>query len=410
MKPSKLIEGLPLETPEGLKEARRIITEDTREKTITDLITFIDEPLASDPIERSDQLKDRDELFNTIEKYNDFIERSQRPLPVLENAPSREEAADYKPEFLIDNWLPANRLTLLTGPGGTGKSYLALQHICGLAMGISDMQLTQFHGTSEELHEKNAKAFRKDRPPLNIVVASYEEDLIETWARINRICDWLGWADYDTLKERIKFVDLKMFGPLWGVNEDTHLATRTKLLEVGDWLLNQSQEFGARLLMLDPSAGAYGGSDISRESVREFCSHLNGWGQQVECATLLIAHPPKSGDDYAGSTDWLGSCRAMWTLRIEKENRGNKNNPKWVHWYQLTNAKQNYATPQPPIYLQKIKMDRGGFTPIWTKCHHDDAINFFNTYHNQTSIPHTQKDTNDDDENPYATAFLQSNN
>ena len=351
------LDNLDLTTSEGLETAKRLYVKQSRKQKIENL------KHEDDDVQILDTL-------GAIREYNDFVGRSERPTPVLQEAPSHEEAADYKPEFLINNWLPANRLTILTGPGGTGKSYLALQHICGLAMGISEMQLTQFHGTDKELYEKNPTAFRKDA--INIVVASYEEDLMETWSRIDKVCDSLGWADYDTLKERIKFVDMKMFGPLWGVNEDTHLATRTKLLEVGDWLLNQSQEFGARLLMLDPSAGAYGGSDISRESVREFCSHLNGWGQQVECATLLIAHPPKSGDDYAGSTDWLGSCRALWTLRVEKENCGTKNKPDWKFWYQLTNAKQNYAKPQSPVFLRKIKYNND-WTPIWEACTAQEA-------------------------------------
>ena len=107
---------------------------------------------------------------------------------------------------------------------------------------------------------------RKD--PIKVVIASYEEDLEETWSRIAKVCDWLGWSDYDKLAKQIRFVDLKMFGPLWGVGQDTHLAIRAKLLEVGDWLLKECKDFGARLLMLDPSAGVYGANENARESVR----------------------------------------------------------------------------------------------------------------------------------------------
>ena len=31
---------------------------------------------------------------------------------------------------------------------------------------------------------------------------------------------------------------------------------------------------------------------------------------------LIIAHPPKAGSLYSGSTDWLGSSRAFWTLEL----------------------------------------------------------------------------------------------
>ena len=241
--------------------------------------------------------------------------------------------------------------------------------------------------------------FRKD--PIKVVIASYEEDLSETWKRIASVCDWLGWSDYDKLAKQIRFVDLKMFGPLWGVGQDTHLAIRAKLLEVGDWLLKECKDFGARLLMLDPSAGVYGANENARESVREFCSHLNGWGQQVNCATLLIAHPNKAGE-YSGNTDWLGSCRAMWKLGVEEENRGTKNNPEWHYWYQLTNVKQNYAAPQRAVYLKKIK-DGTEWTPIWVKLHDKkEAEEFYKEYRNPTEQSTrngedtTQEDTDDD--------------
>lgn len=323
--------------------------------------------------------------------------------PAIQEAPPREDTDAYEPEFLINNWMPANRLTLLTGPGGTGKSYLALQHICGLAMGIADHFLSPYHGTSDDLYKEKPRTFRKD--PIKVVIASYEEDLSETWKRIAWICDWLGWADYDKLRKQIRFVDLKMFGPMWGVGQDTHLATRAKLLDVGDWLLSQCDSYGAELLMLDPSAGVYGANENARESVREFCSYLNGWGQQVNCATLLIAHPNKAGDDYSGNTDWLGSCRAMWTLRVEKENRGTNTKPEWHYWYQLTNAKQNYAAPQRAVPLQKIHNEQQWqWTPIWQRCSQSEAEAFFDKYHNQqgqsssSTTRTTQEDAHDDDD------------
>ena len=387
-----------INTKDERQKVRKMLDQLAKEKITADFDVVMDDLQNFDPSSPKEDTTVRG-ILDQAHRHLDQLDRLDRPYPVLEDAPSREEVDDYEPEFLIDNWMPANRLTILTGPGGTGKSYLALQHICGLAMGISDHQLIPYHGAEEEMYEKNQEAFRKD--PINVVIASYEEDLMETWSRISKICDWLGWADYDCLKERIKFVDLKMFGPLWGVNEDTHMTIRSKLLDVGDWLLNECQEFGdgARLLMLDPSAGAYGGSEIAREAVREFCSHLNGWGQQVECATLLIAHPPKTGDDpYSGSTDWLGSCRAMWTLRAEERKQGIGQKAETFKWYQLTNVKQNYTAPQRSVYLQKIKDDTNKeWTPIWKKCSESEAEAFYKEYHNDNSlsVSEPQEDSNE---------------
>ena len=317
------------------------------------------------------------EIFKEGKAYLQSLERihNQKPMPVFESAPSPSEVEDYEMEFLIDSWMPADCLTILTGSGGIGKSYLSLQYITALAMG--------YDANTYALMPSNTKIPDKDKQdPIDIVIASYEEARIEVWKRIKRICHELQWPDYDTLSKRIHYVDLQGMGPAWGVATGDHLTLRSKMLPLGEYLLSESQRIGARLLVLDPSAAVYGGSEIARESVREFTSALNAWCRETECATLLIAHPPKSGDDYAGSTDWLGSCRAMWTLRQEERTEGSGQNKKIYKWYQLSNITKNYAPPQAPILLQKIKYKDAGYTPIWTPCEkQSEAEAFYTDYH-----------------------------
>ena len=385
------ISDLDLNDPQGRDDAIKRLLKAGKQLAITDAINVIEGTPHPDNLTPTEHVSHARDYLREADRFDQAL---NAPTPVLQEAPSRESVDNYQMPFLIDNWMPANRLTILTGPGGIGKSYLALQHGCGLALGVTDYFLTPYHGTLDELYATNSNAFRKD--PIKVVIASYEEDLHETWKRIALICDTLGWADYDKLTKKIRFVDLKLLGPVWGVQEDTHLATRAKLLDVGKWLLDECHTFGAGLLVLDPSAGAFGGSEIARESVREFCSHLNGWGQSEKCATMLIAHPPKSGEDYSGSTDWLGSCRALWTLRAKSRTTGTTGNGKETHqWYQLTNVKQNYASPQREIYLEKsIAGGKGikGHTPVWIRANtQEDAEAFHADYH---TPPATQEGNN----------------
>ena len=281
-----------------------------------------------------------------------------------------------------------------------GKSYLSLQYVAALAMGY-DANIYALMP-----HENESKISKEEqRAPIKVVIASYEETRLEVWKRIKRICDELKWADYKTLSQRIHYVDLQGMGPAWGVATGDHLALRSKMLPLGEYLLSKSQEkeIGARLLVLDPSAAVYGGSEIARESVREFTSALNAWCREAGCATLLIAHPPKSGDDYAGSTDWLGSCRAMWTLQQKQRTEGTGVNKKSFSWYQLSNITKNYAPPQAPIFLRKIKHEDGGYTPIWPPCgDQTEAEDFYKEYQQTWQDNTQQEDTQDDDENPYA--------
>lgn len=254
------------------------------------------------------------EIFKEGKSYLQSLERihNQQPMPDFESAPTLNEVESYEMEFLIDGWMPADCKTMLTGPGGIGKSYLSLQCTVVLAMGY-DAKTYALMPSSNPPETKE---------PIDIVIASYEETRLEVWKRIKRISDTLDWPDYHTLSKRIHYVYLQGMGPAWGVPADTHLAIRSKMLPLGEYLLEESKNRGARLLILDPSAAVYGGSDIARESVREFTSAINAWCREAKCATLLIAHPPKTGDDYAGSTDWLGSCRSMWVLRKEEDTEG----------------------------------------------------------------------------------------
>ena len=370
------------------------ITKQDRDQLIDALKISLNLPLSDDNGDKAKAIDDRTSLRNALKKLN--RELNQKPMPSFERAPSTEELDKYEMEFLIDNWMPADCLTILTGPGGIGKSYLSLQYVAALAMGVDANTYALMPDDDPEIDKDKA---------IKVVIASYEETQLEVWKRIKRICDELKWADYKTLSQRIHYVDLQGMGPAWGVATGDHLALRSTMLPLGEYLLSKSQEkeIGARLLVLDPSAAVYGGSEIARESVREFTSALNAWCRKAGCATLLIAHPPKSGDDYAGSTDWLGSCRAMWTLQQKQRTKGTGVNKKSFSWYQLSNITKNYAPPQAPIFLRKIKHEDGGYTPIWTPCgDQTEAEDFYKEYQHTWQDNTQQEDTQDDDENPYA--------
>ena len=360
--------------PQQIEAFKRKISDHDRSVLIESLQQDLDVPPPDNLKGKAQIINDRLDTVETIDRLNRIL--NTKPMPPLESAPSIDEVNVYEMPFLIDGWMPANRLTLFTGTGGVGKSYMALQQICGLALGVANHALKQYHGKLDELLKETDGAFRRE--PIKVVIASYEEDCMETWKRISRICDWLGWPDYEKLTGQIKFIDLKMFGPIWGVEADTHLAIRAKMLRIGEWLLEQCNVNEAQLLMLDPSAGVYGANENARESVREFCSYLNGWGQETECATLLIAHPSKSDDEHSGSTDWKGSARQLWTLTANSEGK----DKEAKKWYQFSSTKQNYTVPQEAVYLRKIKSENNEWwTPIWEKCSKEESIEFYDGYH-----------------------------
>ena len=69
------------------------------------------------------------------------------------------------------------------------------------------------------------------------------------------------------------------------------------------------------LVALDSVAAIYLANENDRAEVRGFLSALARRAYEGDRSVLLLAHPPKSGSDYSGSTDWLAGVRALWTLR-----------------------------------------------------------------------------------------------
>ena len=261
-------------------------------------------------------------------------------------------------QWLIKDWLPANCVSMFTGEGGVGKSFATLQIACGLVSGVKDCY---FDTTHEPISNT-------ELPAINVVYAAWEDELEEVSRRIRRIKGNLQWPDFDKIERCFSFVDLKRLGPIWGPEQGVHVSTRGGLLHSGEELMRICEDKGARLLVLDPGAGAFGGNENDRAAVREFTGYMSGWGVDNKCATLIIAHPPKSGETYSGSTDWLGSVRSLWNLGL----RTTKLDDKEVKYYSLTHEKSNYSLRQPEICLEKGKYG------VWLKVDSVDDANITN--------------------------------
>ena len=113
-----------------------------------------------------------------------------------------------------------------------------------------------------------------------------------------------------------------------------------ELTDTGTRLRRLCEQSDARLLIMDPLAAAYASQENTRGLVRAFVSHWDDWSQSNNCTTLLLAHPPKStAFNYAGSTDWLGAVRALWTLqRSDRDKSDNRGQSLW----KLESVKGNY--------------------------------------------------------------------
>ena len=113
---------------------------------------------AKDAGENTAALEDR---FKEIDLLLGFqSERSRAEVIEWDNIPDPEPR-----EWLIDQWLPANTVTMFTGDGGAGKSWLTLQMVCQVACGYRDAYLDP---EFEKVADKTL--------PRDVVFATWEDE------------------------------------------------------------------------------------------------------------------------------------------------------------------------------------------------------------------------------------------
>ena len=272
--------------------------------------------------------------------------------------------------WLVDDWLPAGRVTLLAGPGGIGKSRLALQLAAGIASGGGRPDKANHAGQASTWIETSSletlrlgDAVEPGGSPT--VYASWEDEPEEIWRRLWELSGSAApWATPQRLS-RLHIADMSGHGPLWGPRADRsgHTDTVGETPAAGHELRRHCERVGARLLIVDPSTAAYGSNENNRALVRAFVSDFDFWARVNDCAVLILSHPPKWGADYSGSTDWEASVRSLWTLRKERigpdtRGKGKREPAHRPEGWQLARPKANYGGAVRPVQLDWDTNDR----------------------------------------------------
>ena len=243
-------------------------------------------------------------------------------------------------QWIIPNWLPRGRVGMLTGEGGRGKSWLALQ----LAYALTT---TGGHWLSP--NDTNSAKMPLVTGGQTVLYATWEDEPAEFVRRIG--------ADKAQGMHNCHVIDLAGAGPLWGVQAGISTHDRAALLPTGEDLRASAERLEAALLIIDSLAGAYGANENDRGAVREFMASWDAWGRKNDCAVMLIAHPPKNADGYSGSTDWHSASRWRWeiahneehgtdTLKCEKASYSEKPHPIQIVRNEDTNWQWTEANAQ----------------------------------------------------------------
>ena len=233
------------------------------------------------------------------------------PDPELLDLDELSDREPPEPESIVERWLAALVVALLSGHGGSAKSWLALFLAVRIALG------QPFFG------------YQCSRRRVLFYAAEDRKAILHL--RLHRICrhlgvrlaDLAGWLYlYDaTTSDNVVY---------WGGAE----SPAERLTARYDWLKHKVTEHEAGVLILDAVADLYDANENDRAKVKDFVRACLGLVAPLQGSVLLVAHvnrptalSPTTTEGYSGSTAWHNAARARWYLRVDRQDEEAEGSP-----------------------------------------------------------------------------------
>jgi hypothetical protein len=235
-------------------------------------------------------------------------------------------------------------VTLLGGHGGVGKSFLAMQIGCAVALGepvlgCETRQLRVLYYSAEDGRKRLTRRLRR---------------VIETF-------------DYDAtlLRENLRVLDASEVEPLYGETVQTE-GKRAYAKVLGpradfDNLQRMVEAFDPQLVVIDGGSDTFDGNEIVRREVRAFIKMLRQVHPRRAIAVMLLVHIDRSSargystndDGYAGSAQWHNSCRRRMWLQHQVKRDPEDRDSILYEGFVLRVMKNQDGQPMPDMELQR---------------------------------------------------------
>lgn len=243
------------------------------------------------------------------------------------NAASLVGLPEEEPGFLFEDFIPKNEVSLMIGDGGTGKSQLVTQAAFAVAAGKDFMGM-------------------ENQTQMPVIMVSCE-DSVNVFQKRKYYIEREGGFAYENAAKDIYYIPRKGKSTVLGSVTGFKVQT-TKFYRELDHYLGTIP--GEKLLVLDTLADIFAGNENERSTVNQFVKYvLNSLVEKHQTTIVLIAHPPKSGSDYSGSTAWNNAVRARYTFKRPEEN-GKPNLQSNLRI--LETSKSNYSEVGMKVYME----------------------------------------------------------
>ena len=253
-----------------------------------------------------------------------------------------EKTMDLRPperSWILDDYIPTGSVGLLAGAGGTGKSNLSLLMARSIATG------------------KEIGPFKPDRP-RRVVVVNVEDSEDDIWRRLA--------AQYDRYSLDVKDRDLMRanltvypgrgeVGPLMLMDNGNPAPSF-----YAGWLERSIDRLRPDLVILDTTSRLYGLEENRNDHAAVWLALLEKLAGRYGASFLFLHHMAKAraekGGQFAvrGASALVDNARFGITLAPMSDKQGARFGvSNHFRYFQMLNAKANYAEPISPIWFEK---------------------------------------------------------
>ncbi len=265
-------------------------------------------------------------VTNLTEKIN-----SSNQLEILEiNNISNIEDKDV--DFICKSWLPipVRTVSLVTAPGGTGKSWLVLQ------LAIRAIQ-----------EQKIKKAF--------LWLSEDPKEISKN--RFNKIYEKVVKLTDESIKSKIDISDSPTIQFLYDDQRKVEVSPLFSHFKA------KLQEYN--LIILDPLIAFYGTDENNNSSARRFMQLFTDWANKENKTIIFIHHSTKNTTQSRGASAFVDAVRTVYEIDKVRDKEGNE---KDTHKRIIKLTKDNYGIGN---ILESYSVERE-FFPV--KIKHEEVV------------------------------------